>query len=239
MKLFHFLLASLLFLAIFTSKSEAQDVTTCKDGYQYGGTMKVMAISDCCDLWIEYCWQNMHEDISDIAFPKPNIFIKHWYLVPNGDCNLDGLREKFLENYSTFMDSVAAKVMESNADLKKMLEDMDIQPCDGNPSKREIVVTSASCVTDPYNFHIQAGDIDIPAKDAQKITACAENSSYCEWEYILCYEKDAEGVLHLAADYRNHSIWYVGKCPEKAKVYQIPIPDPNYAIEVDCNVVCD
>ncbi len=130
----------------FSSNSDAQD---CPAGYpNYGGFMKIRDLTDCCELWIEYCWVDRGEGT---PLSLPYIYIKNWYFATNSlECDLNFAKEVFLHDYDIIMSEVARLV----APILESFPGMDLYPCD-EPYMGDdniVVVTSSSCWTDPYRY---------------------------------------------------------------------------------------
>ncbi len=227
MKLFHTLLAVLLFVAIVSIDAKAED---CPEGYEYGGVMKIMDLTDCCELWAEYCWMDQYPG-TDLTWPK--IHINKWLFVTDDpECNIEEAHDKLLENIDLAMQK-AAEIILPDIENGEYINTMFISLCSDEIHYNNTVtdITTASCITDPY---LMDSWEDGQYSMAYTSTPCSPDAGTCKYVYKLCYKVDEYGLLNLHAEYDSVEKIIDGICPESKQLSEL-----LGGRWVNCHVICE
>ncbi len=229
MKLFHTLLAVLLFVAIISIDAKSED---CPEGYEYGGVMKIMDLTDCCELWAEYCYKDMYVGIPGV---RPKIFIQNWYYVATDpECDLTDAGAVFIDSRDLILQTAAEVITPQLGNGVYEEFEKNLNLCEDAQIGENIVVevVISSCLTDPYKV-LDFGPNHIGL--VEKTSKCSEDSGTCIFSYSMCYEINEDGKAELVARLDSWAKSVDGVCPPETTV---STGDGNTQ-QVNCNIICD
>jgi hypothetical protein len=191
-----------------------------------------MDITDCCELWVEYCYRDNNGGVKPF---RPELFIKNWYFASSDpDCDMNQANEIFKGMYDEVINQVTITLTPR---IEELLEPLNWKPCDETGANDNVIftVTAASCVSDPYRTSVAIDPERI--KIVNKVSKCTSESGFCKYGYSLCLQPDENGNLVINAILRfieKSSNGY--GCPAETTIIEFE-GDPG--ITVNCNVVCE